>query len=122
MRLTASGRTGLRRPFRMSVAALALAAVLPGTTARAQYVERPGYGPAPAYEDPGYEGGYRRPPRRAERGPVGFNCDAIQQGLSGPKPFSCPLPGPRPLGARCFCDLPIASFSPPQTAVGQVVP
>jgi hypothetical protein len=116
MRLTASGRTGLHRPFRVSVAALALAAALPGTTARAQYVDQPGYG------DPGYERGYRRPPRRTEREPVGFNCDAIQQGLSGPKPFSCPLPGPRPLGARCFCDLPIASFSPPQTAVGQVVP
>ena len=61
-------------------------------------------------------------PADREREPVGFNCDAVQQGLSGPKPFSCPLPGPRPLGVRCFCDLPIASFSPPQTAVGRVVP
>ena len=53
---------------------------------------------------------------------AGYNCEAIQRGLTGPKPYSCPLPGPRPLGARCFCDLPIASFSPAQTAVGHVVP
>lgn len=123
MRLTVSGRSGLRGPVRLTIAALALTAVLPGPGARAQYVEAPGYGGPPAgYEDPGYERGYRRPPRRAERAPVGFNCDAVQQGLTGPKPFSCPLPGPRPLGVRCFCDLPIASFSPAQTAVGRVVP
>ena len=123
MRLTVFGRTGLRHPLRVSVAALALAAVLPGVSARAQYVERPGYGAAPPdYVEPGYERAPRRAPRRAERTPVGFNCDAVQQGISGPKPFSCPLPGPRPLGVRCFCDLPIASFSPPQTAVGQVIP
>jgi hypothetical protein len=107
----------------LAVAALTLAAALPGTAARAQYVEGPAYGaPPPGYEDPGYARGYRRPPRRTEREPVGFNCDAVQQGITGPKPFSCPLPGPRPLGVRCFCDLPIASFSPPQTAVGRVVP
>jgi hypothetical protein len=123
MRLTVSGRSGLRGPLRLAVAALTLAAALPGTAARAQYVEGPAYGaPPPGYEDPGYARGYRRPPRRTEREPVGFNCDAVQQGITGPKPFSCPLPGPRPLGVRCFCDLPIASFSPPQTAVGRVVP
>ncbi|GJE12756.1 MULTISPECIES: hypothetical protein [Methylobacterium] len=116
MRLTVSGRTGQGQPLRLCAAVLALAAALPGTAARAQYVDRPGY------DEPAYERGYRRPPRRTEREPVGFNCDAVQQGISGPKPFSCPLPGPRPLGVRCFCDLPIASFSPPQTAVGQVVP
>ena len=121
MRLTVSGWTGLRRLFRMSAAALTLAVALPGPAARAQYVER-GYG-GPAYEEPAYEErGYRPAPRRAERRPVGFNCDAIQQGITGPKPYSCPLPGPRPLGVRCFCDLPIASFSPAQTAVGRVIP
>ncbi|MGY2047425.1 hypothetical protein [Methylobacterium sp. JK268] len=66
------------------------------------------------------------PPRRhrpARPVPAGYNCDAIQPGLSGPHPYSCPLPGPRPLGARCFCDLPIAPFSPPQSpAPGRVVP
>ncbi|MBE7244658.1 MAG: hypothetical protein INR63_06900 [Actinomycetospora chiangmaiensis] len=119
MRLTVFGLVGLPGPLRVSVAALALAAALPGSAARAQY----GYGgPPSAYDEPAYERGYRRAPRRAEREPVGFNCDAIQQGITGPKPFSCPLPGPRPLGVRCFCDLPIASFSPAQTAVGRVVP
>ncbi|MDP4004448.1 hypothetical protein [Methylobacterium sp. NEAU K] len=123
MRLISYGRSGLRAPFRLAVAALALAAALPAPSALAQYVEGPAYGaPPPGYEDPGYERGYRPAPRRRERQPVGFNCDAVQQGITGPKPFSCPLPGPRPLGVRCFCDLPIASFSPPQTAVGRVVP
>ena len=81
---------------------------------RGYYEERPAYDERPVY------------PRRGERPgparPVGLNCDAVQQGLSGPQPYSCPLPGPRPLGARCFCDMPIASFSSPQTAVGRVVP
>ncbi len=123
MCLAVSGRIGSPIPLRLTVAALALAAVLPGTAARAQYVDGPAYGaPSSGYEEPGYERGYRRPPPRRERAPVGFNCDAVQQGITGPKPFSCPLPGPRPLGVRCFCDLPIASFSPPQTAVGRVVP
>ncbi|MCJ2123671.1 hypothetical protein [Methylobacterium sp. J-077] len=121
MRLHSHGRSGLRAPFRLTVAALAFAAALPGSAARAQYGG--GYGgPPPGYDDPGYERGYRPAPRRRESQPVGLNCDAVQQGLTGPKPFSCPLPGPRPLGVRCFCDLPIASFSPPQTAVGRVVP
>lgn len=116
MRLAVFGPTRPRDALRLTIAALVLAAALPGTAARAQYVD------GPAYEDPGYAPGYRRPPRCVEREPVGFNCDAVQQGLAGPKPFSCPLPGPRPLGVRCFCDLPIASFSPAQTAVGRVVP
>jgi len=121
MRLPIHGRSGLRAPFRLTLAALVLAAALPGTAAVAQYGG--GYGgPPPGYDDPAEEGGYRRAPRRREGQQVGFNCDAIQQGLTGPKPFACPLPGPRPLGVRCFCDLPIASFSPPQTAVGRVVP
>jgi len=123
MRLAVFGRARRRDPLRVTIAALALAAALPGTAARAQYVDGPAYGGPPAgYEDPGYERGYRRAPRRVQREPVGYNCDAVQQGITGPKPFSCPLPGPRPLGVRCFCDLPIASFSPAQTAVGRVVP
>ena len=79
-----------------------------------------------------YDDGYDRPPRPdygderyarpASRRAVGLNCDAVQSGLSGFQPFSCPLPGPRPLGARCFCDMPIAPLSSPQTAVGRVVP
>lgn len=60
------------------------------------------------------------PPRRRA---VGYNCEAIQRGFTGPHPYSCPMPGPRPLGARCFCDVPIAPFSPPQPpAPGRVVP
>ncbi|MCJ2140777.1 hypothetical protein [Methylobacterium sp. E-066] len=122
MRLHTHGRSGLRTPSRLTVAALALAAALPGS-AWAQYGGGGYGGPPQGYEDPGYERGYRPAPRRREsQQPVGLNCDAVQQGLTGPKPFSCPLPGPRPLGLRCFCDLPIASFSPPQTAVGRVVP
>jgi len=117
MRPAVSGRTRPRDSLRLTIAALVLAAALPGNAARAQYVEEPAYG-APS----GYEGESRPAPRRRERIPVGFNCDAVQQGITGPKPFSCPLPGPRPLGVRCFCDLPIASFSPAQTAVGRVVP
>lgn len=116
MRLAVFGSNRLRDALRLTIAALALASALPGTAARAQYVDDPAYG------GPGYERGYRPAPRRQEREPVGFNCDAVQQGITGPKPFSCPLPGPRPLGVRCFCDLPIASFSPAQTAVGRVVP
>ncbi|MCJ2136678.1 hypothetical protein MKK69_21950 [Methylobacterium sp. J-026] len=123
MRHAVFGRIGSSMLLRLTVAALALATALPGTAARAQYVDGPAYGAPPSgYEEPGDARGYRRPPRRIEREPVGFNCDAVQRGITGPKPFSCPLPGPKPLGVRCFCDLPIASFSPPHTAIGRVVP
>ncbi|ACA17358.1 conserved hypothetical protein [Methylobacterium sp. 4-46] len=75
---------------------------------------------APAAAQPAY--GYDAPPPPSRRA-VGYNCDAVQRGLSGPQPYSCPMPGPRPLGARCFCDVPIAPFSPPQPpAPGRVVP
>lgn len=89
------------------------AALLAGSlaTAQAQYDGAP------------YRGGYEeRPYRPAPRRAVGLNCDAVQRGMTGLQPYSCPLPGPRPLGARCFCDMPVVSFSPPQTAVGRVVP
>ncbi|CAO4167589.1 hypothetical protein EEDFHM_01107 [Methylorubrum populi] len=76
-----------------------------------------------------YDDGYDAPPPRARvyRGPaprreVGFNCDAVQSGISGLQPFSCPLPGPRPLGARCFCDMPASFLNGPSTAVGRVAP
>ncbi|GJE60803.1 hypothetical protein [Methylobacterium trifolii] len=97
--------------------AAVLAASLGAQAAQAQYYDAPPRGGY--YEEPGYERPVRRPPPRRA---VGLNCDAVQQGLTGPQPYSCPLPGPRPLGARCFCDMPIASFSQPQTAVGRVVP
>ena len=118
----------MRPAYRISVMVAALAATLGSQGASAQYYDD-GYdrppprryyddrGPPPrrAYGDP-----YARPaPRRAA---TGLNCDAVQSGLIGFKPYSCPLPGPRPLGVRCFCDMPIASFSAPQTAVGRVVP
>jgi len=109
-------RDGARRAARFAMVALALAGA--STAAQAQYYESPrGYGGAPAYEEE-----YAPPPRRRVVREVGYNCDAVQRGLTGPRPYSCPLPGPRPLGARCFCDLPIASFSPAQTAVGHVIP
>lgn len=111
----------MRQITRLGLAALL--ATLAVQAADAQYYdgpprrgyddERPTYDERPAYPE------RRRPtPSRA----VGLNCDAVQQGLTGPQPYSCPLPGPRPLGARCFCDMPIAAFSRPQTAVGRVVP
>lgn len=112
-------RVGLRQ-LRLAVAALALTGS--ATVASAQYYDGPPDGyvrRGPAYDEQDYP---PPPPRRRVVREVGYNCDAVQQGLTGPKPYSCPLPGPRPLGARCFCDLPIASFSPAQTAVGRVVP
>ena len=120
MRGHGDGRNDGRRTMRPVIAALALAALLPVEAARAQYYDGPrGYdrGPPPGYDDRGY----RSPPRGTDREPVGLNCAAVQQGITGPQPYSCPLPGPRPIGVRCFCNLPIASFSPPQTAVGRVV-
>ncbi|MCJ2013431.1 hypothetical protein [Methylobacterium sp. J-076] len=113
---------GARRPVRLlRLAAVALAFAGSATAAGAQYYEGPpgGYRRAPAYEEQDYP---PPPPRRRVVREVGYNCDAVQRGLTGPRPYSCPLPGPRPLGARCFCDLPIASFSPAQTAVGHVIP
>ncbi len=94
------------------LAAGALAGFLAAGSAQAQYYDGP---PRRIYDERPYG---PPPPRRA----VGFNCDAVQNGLTGPQPFSCPLPGPRPLGARCFCDLPLAPLSAPQTAIGRVVP
>ncbi len=108
-------RSGFPRTARrLGLMALAVAGTLTAGAASAQY----------------YDDGYDRPPPRRgyydDRGPpprqVGLNCDAVQSGLTGPQPYSCPLPGPRPLGARCFCDLPLAPLSPAQTAVGRVVP
>ena len=107
----------MRSVHRLSIAAVALCAALGSQTANAQYDEDEYDAPPPRrvyrYEEPA-----SRPlPRRA-----GLNCDAIQPGAFGPRPFSCPLPGPRPLGARCFCDTPLAPFNGPQTLAGHVVP
>ncbi|KQP96714.1 hypothetical protein [Methylobacterium sp. Leaf117] len=104
-----------------------VAGLLTAQTAQAQYYDD-GYDQPPPrrYEE------RRLPPRpydrddryerRAPRREVGLNCDAVQSGFTGYQPYSCPLPGPRPLGARCFCNMPIAPLSAPQTAVGRVVP
>lgn len=117
------GRGSVRRSTRLAILALALTSLLPAEAAQAQYYEGPrGYDRGPqVYGERDYDRGPRPPPRRTEREPVGLNCAAVQRGITGPQPYSCPLPGPRPIGARCFCDLPIAAFSPPQTAVGRVV-
>ena len=118
------GRDGARRSRRCATAGLMLAALLSGGAAQAQFYEGPGgydRGPPQGYDERDAYRGDRPPPRRTAREPVGLNCAAVQQGITGPQPYSCPLPGPRPIGVRCFCDLPIAAFSPPQTAVGRVV-
>ena len=62
-------------------------------------------GAAPALAQP-----YGAGPPRSSRA-VGYNCAAVQPGFTGPAPFSCPLPGARRLGARCFCEQPVAPFS-----------
>ncbi|MEH3146968.1 MAG: hypothetical protein PGN34_16825 [Methylobacterium frigidaeris] len=100
----------MRRIVRAGLSAMVMVAAMAGS-AEAQYRYGPSYG---------YEYGEVAPPPR--RG-VGYNCDAVQRGFTGPQPYSCPLPGPRPLGVRCFCNVPIASFSAPQPpAPGIVVP
>lgn len=111
----------MRPAIRLSIAAAVLLGALGSQGARAQYDDE-GYYDAPPPPRGGYESRYERrrppPPRRD----VGLNCDAIQPGMFGPKPFSCPLPGPRPLGARCFCDTPTAPLSGGDTVAGRVVP
>ncbi len=108
----------MRSLSRLSVAVvMVFAATAPGI-AVAQYYDE-GYD-APPRPYP-YDGrSYDRPiPMRRQ---VGLNCDALQPGLTGPQPYSCPLPGPRPLGARCFCETPIAPLSGGDTVAGHVVP
>lgn len=107
----------MRYAVRIGLAAVILSAALGANGAGAQGYDE-GYDRPPprrGYDD---DREMRVPPRRA----TGFNCDAVQSGLSGLQPFSCPLPGPRPLGVRCFCDLPVVSFRGPRTVVGRVVP
>ena len=66
---------------------------------------------------------YERGPSPPPRGGAGYNCEAVQVGISGAAPFACPLPGPRRLGARCFCEQPLSAFSGVQPPLaGQVVP
>jgi hypothetical protein len=117
----------MRCIYRISLFLTLLASLFGAQGASAQYYDD-GYDRPPPrryYDDrrpprPDYrDDGYARPAPRRE---VGLNCDAVQSGLSGLQPYSCPLPGPRPLGARCFCNMPIAPLSSPQTAVGRVVP
>ena len=107
------------RPARsLGIAALLVLAVGIAVPAQAQYYDD-GYGAPPprarVYRDRDWGG---PPPRRA----TGLNCDAVQSGIGGLQPFSCPLPGPRPLGARRFCDMPISFLNGPRTAVGRVAP
>ena len=74
-------------------------------------------GASPALAQAPY--GYTPRPARG----VGYNCETVQPGFTGPAPFSCPLPGPRRLGARCFCEQPVAPFSGYRGPLaGEVVP
>lgn len=107
------------RSLSLRLAAALLGAALGSSAAFAQSYDEDGYDAPPPRRVYRYEEGYDRPPPRRA---AGLNCDAVQPGLTGLKPFSCPLPGPRPLGARCFCDTPIAPFTGPRTLVGRVVP
>ena len=111
----------LRRLLIAAVAGLGMA--IAAGSAQAQYYDEDGFDgppppPRPVYE-PRYRDRYAGPPPGR---PVGLNCDALQPGLTGPQPYSCPLPGPRPLGARCFCETPIAPLSGGDTVAGRVVP
>ncbi|TXN24319.1 hypothetical protein [Methylobacterium sp. WL9] len=109
----------MRPVYRFSIVAAILLGAVGSQGASAQYFDDGYDGPPPRRG--GYEYRYeerRPPPRRVS----GLNCDAIQPGMFGPKPFSCPLPGPRPLGARCFCDTPVAPLSGGDTVAGRVVP
>ncbi|UYW28936.1 hypothetical protein [Methylorubrum extorquens] len=107
------------RPVRtLGLAALIAVAAGSLAPAQAQYYDDGYDAPPPrarAYRDRDWGG---PPPRRA----MGLNCDAVQSGISGLQPFSCPLPGPRPLGARCFCNMPVSFLNGPRTAVGRVAP
>ena len=108
------------RPLGIAALAALMATFAAGSfaPAHAQYYEDGYDSPPPPPRPRAYRGWDGPPPRRA----VGLNCDAVQSGISGLQPFSCPLPGPRPLGARCFCDMPISFLNGPNTAVGRVVP
>lgn len=111
----------MRFPLQVALAAMLLSGIFGPQVAAAQDYEGEGYG---AYEDaPPPRRGYRErgmaPPHRVASG---LNCDAIRPGLFGPQPFSCPLPEPRPLGARCHCETPPAAFTEQRTVVGQTVP
>jgi hypothetical protein len=78
---------------------------------------------AQGYPGGPYPGDPYAPRPRPPRGAVGYNCEAVQVGITGAAPFSCPLPGARRLGARCFCGQPVSAFSgvrPPLP--GEVVP
>lgn len=109
----------MRHAFRVGLAAAALCAGLGSQSANAQYYDD-GYDDAPPprriyrYQEPAL--------RPLPRNVAGLNCDAIQPGITGPHPFSCPLPSARPLGARCFCETPVAPLSGPNTLAGRVVP
>lgn len=74
------------------------------------------------YDGPPPRRGYEERGQRPRSRVTGLNCDAVQSGIAGLQPYSCPLAGPRPLGTRCYCEMPIAPFNGPQTAVGRVVP
>lgn len=109
----------MRFALRLGLAAAILSGALGSQAVRAQYYDDAYDRPPPrrSYEYRYEERGYP-PPRRL----TGLNCDALQPGLVGPQPFSCPLPGPRPLGARCFCDTPVAPLSGGDIVAGRVVP
>ncbi|GJE25659.1 hypothetical protein [Methylobacterium organophilum] len=114
----------MRSASRFGLAIAALSAVFASQAAQAQYYDDP---PPPRGYYREYRDPYDAPPPRRYAPPpryraTGLNCDAVQNGLTGLQPFSCPLPGPRPLGARCYCETPVAPLSGPQTAVGRVVP
>lgn len=111
----------MRSSLQVALVAMLLSGVVGPKIATAQDYEGEGYD---TYEDaPPPRRGYReRGMAPLDRFASGLNCDAIRPGLFGPRPFSCPLPAPRPLGARCHCETPPAAFTEQRAIVGQVVP
>ncbi len=89
-----------------------LAALVAVPNAMAQYYSTP-Y--APLYPAPGYY----PPPLE-----FGGRCNASLPTYYGPRQVICALVGPRPLGRRCFCPVPLPppGYAPGPVPIGRVIP
>jgi len=91
--------------LRLGLAGLGLLAALFTTPdAVAQYYPQPGYYPPPYA--------------------LGGRCNARVPTVHGPRRVICALVGPRPLGRRCFCPVPLPppGYAPGPVPIGRVIP